>query len=160
MLSVILLAVGKLKEPFYLEAVREYEKRLSGYCRFTLRELPEQRLPDDPSEGELRQALEKEAQAVREQIPKGAWVCVFTPEGRELSSPEFAKRMEKVKLMGKSTACFVIGSSFGMAESLKQEADFRLSLGKMVFPHHLFRVMALEQLYRAETIQAGTRYHK
>ena len=160
MLSVILLAVGKLKEPFYLEAVREYEKRLSGYCRFTLRELPEQRLPDDPSEGELRQALEKEAQAVREQIPKGAWVCVFTPEGRELSSPEFAKRMEQVKLMGKSTACFVIGSSFGMAESLKQEADFRLSLGKMVFPHHLFRVMALEQLYRAETIQAGTRYHK
>ncbi len=160
MFSVTLLTVGKLKEKFYLEAVKEYEKRLRGYCQFSLLELPEQRLPENPAPGDIARALQKEAEAVREKIPKGAWLCVFTPEGKALSSEELAETMKQVKLSGKSTACFVIGSSFGMDESLKKQADFRLSFSKMTFPHHLFRVMALEQLYRAECIQAGSPYHK
>ena len=160
MFSVTLLTVGKLKEKFYLEAAKEYEKRLKGYCQFQLVELPEQRLPEDPTPGEIEKALEKEAEEIRRRIPKGAWFCVFTPEGRELSSEQLAQTMAGVKTAGKSSACFLIGSSFGMAPGLKEQADFRLSMGKMTFPHHLARVMVLEQLYRAEAIQAGSRYHK
>ena len=160
MFSVTLLTVGKLKEKFYLDAVKEYEKRLKGYCQFQLLELPEERLPETPSDGDLRRALQKEAEEVRKRIPKGAWFCVFTPEGKHLSSEELSATLQEVKLSGKSAACFLIGSSFGMAEELKKEADFRLSMSKMTFPHHLARVMVLEQLYRAEAIAAGSRYHK
>ena len=160
MFSITLLAVGKLKEKFYLDAVQEYEKRLSGCCQFSIKELPEVRLSETPNRGEIEKALQKEAEEVRRHIPKGAWLCVFTPEGKLLSSEELASAMEKVKLSGKSSACFVIGSSFGMDESLKTMADLRLSFSKMTFPHHLFRVMALEQLYRAEAIQKGSPYHK
>jgi len=160
MFSVTLLTVGKLKEKFYLDAVKEYEKRLKGYCQFQLLELTEQRLPEDPTPGEISRALEKEAEEIFGRIPKGAWFCVFTPEGKNLSSPELADLLRDVKNSGKSSVCFLIGSSFGMSERVKKQADFRLSMGKMTFPHHLFRVMALEQIYRAEAIQAGSRYHK
>lgn len=160
MFDITLLVVGKLKEKFYLSACEEYAKRLGAYCRFTLTELPEMRLPDDPSPAEIRAGLEKEADAVIAKIPKGAWLCVFTPEGKMLSSEEFAQKLAEVKLAGKSSACFLIGSSFGIAPRVKQMADFRLSMSAMTFPHHLARVMVLEQLYRAEAIQAGSKYHK
>ncbi len=160
MFEITLLTVGKLKEPFYLSAAAEYEKRLKSYCKFRLLELPECRLPEDPSPAEIRAGLQKEAEAIRGRIPKGAWFCVLTPEGKELSSPQLAEQLKKVKLSGKSAACFLIGSSFGMDESLKAQADLKLSMGPMTFPHHLARIMVLEQLYRAETIQAGTKYHK
>jgi len=160
MFSVTLLTVGKLKEKFYLEATKEYEKRLQGYCRFSLVELPEQRLPEDPSPAQIQQALRKEAEEIRKKIPKGAWFCVFTPEGKNISSEELADTIKNVKVSGRSSAVFLIGSSFGMDESLKKQADFKLSMGKMTFPHHLARVMVMEQLYRAEAIQAGSPYHK
>ena len=160
MLSVHLICVGKLKEKFYLEACGEYLKRLGGYCRFTLLELPEVRLPEDPSPAEITAGLEKEAELIFSKIPKGAWFCVFTPEGKELSSESFAGKLADVKNSGKSSACFLIGSSFGMAPRVKQKADFKLSMGPMTFPHHLARIMVLEQLYRAEAIQAGSKYHK
>ena len=160
MFSITLIAMGKLKEKFYLSAAAEYEKRLSGYCEFKLLELPEVRLPDNPSTAEIQAGLEKEAELIFAKIPKGAWFCVFTPEGKELSSEKFAEKLKDVKLSGKSSACFLIGSSFGMAPKVKERADFRLSMGPMTFPHHLARIMVLEQLYRAEAIQAGSKYHK
>lgn len=160
MFEVTLITMGKLKEKFYISAAVEYAKRLSGYCRFSLLELPEYRLPEDPSPAEIAAGLEKEAEDILSRIPKGAWFCVFTPEGKELSSEAFAKKMGDVKLSGKSSACFLIGSSFGLAPRVKEKADFRLSMGPMTFPHHLARIMVLEQLYRAEAIQAGSRYHK
>lgn len=160
MFEITLITMGKLKEKFYLSAAAEYEKRLSGYCQFKLLELPEFRLPDAPSPAEVAAGLEKEADLIFSKIPKGAWFCVFTPEGKELSSESFADKLKEVKLSGKSTACFLIGSSFGMAPRLKARADFRLSMGPMTFPHHLARIMVLEQLYRAEAIQAGSKYHK
>ena len=145
---------------FYISAAQEYAKRLSGYCRFTLLELTEYRLPENPSPSEIQAGLEKEAEEIFSRIPKGAWFCVFTPEGKELSSEAFAEKLSSVKLSGKSSACFLIGSSFGMAPRVKEKADFKLSMGPMTFPHHLARIMVLEQLYRAEAIQAGSRYHK
>ena len=160
MFDITLIAMGKLKEKFYLTAAAEYAKRLSGYCRFTLLELPETRLPEDPSPAEIAAGLEKEADLIFSKIPKGAWFCVFTPEGKTLSSEDFAQTLKAVKNSGKSSACFLIGSSFGMAPRVKQRADFRLSMGPMTFPHHLARIMVLEQLYRAEAIQAGSKYHK
>ena len=160
MFEITLIAMGKLKESFYLSAASEYTKRLGGYCRFRLLELPEAKLPDDPSPGDIAAGLEKEADAILSKIPRGAWLCIFTPEGKELSSEEFAQRLRTVKNSGKSSACFLIGSSFGIAPRIKAQADFRLSMGRMTYPHHLARIMVLEQLYRAEAIQAGSKYHK
>lgn len=160
MFDITLITVGKMKEKFYLSAASEYEKRLGAYCRFRLLELPEVRLPENPSPAEVSAGLEKEAEQILSKLPKGAWFCVFTPEGKELSSETFASKLKEVKLSGKSSACFLIGSSFGMAPRVKELADFRLSMGPMTFPHHLARIMVLEQLYRAEAIQAGSKYHK
>ena len=146
MARTMVICVGKLKEPFFLMAVREYQKRLSAFGELTVLELPEQKLPENPSQGEIDAALAKEAEAVREKIPRGAHVI--------------ACNLESVRLSGKSTLCFLVGSSFGMDQELKRHADLRLSFSKMTFPHHLFRVMLLEQIYRAESISAGKRYHK
>lgn len=160
MFAITVIAVGRLKEPFYRAACAEYEKRLKGLCEFRLVELPESRLKEKPSESEIRAGLKKEAAAVRERIPKGAWFCVLTPEGTQKSSEELAQTLLAHRSGGRSSACFLIGSSFGVDAELKRAADDRLSLSKMTFPHHLFRVMLLEQLYRAESIGAGMKYHK
>ncbi len=158
--DITLLCMGKLKEKFYISAAEEYAKRLQAYCRFTLLELPEVRLPENPSPAEISAGLEKEADVIFSKIPKGAWLCVLTPEGKLLSSEALAEKTATAKLQGKSSLCFLIGSSFGMSPRVKAAADFKLSMSSMTFPHHLARVMVLEQLYRAESIQAGSKYHK
>ena len=160
MFDITLICMGKLKEKFYLAATAEYEKRLKGYCNFHLIELPEVRLPDDPSPAEISAGLEKEAETIIAKISKGSWFCIFTPEGKLLSSEDMARKIKDVKLSGKSSACFLIGSSFGIAPRIKKMSDFQLSMSPMTFPHHLARIMVLEQLYRAEAIQAGSKYHK
>lgn len=160
MFDITLLAVGKLKEKFYLDAVSEYAKRLKVYCHLQIIELPEFRLPDAPSSSEIIAGLNKEAEMIITKIPKNTWFCVLTPEGKQLSSEALADKMAEIKLSGKSSACFLIGSSFGIAQRIKDLADFKLSMSSMVFPHHLARVMVLEQIYRSESIQAGSKYHK
>ena len=160
MFEITLICMGKLKEAFYTSAAAEYEKRMKGFCTFRLLELPEVRLPDNPSSAQISAGLEKEAEVILSRIPKGAWFCTLTPEGKTLSSEALAEKLRNVKLSGKSSACFLIGSSFGIAQRVKDAADFKLSMSPMTFPHHLARIMVLEQLYRAESIQAGTKYHK
>ncbi len=158
--DITLLCLGKLKEKFYISAAAEYAKRLGAYGKFSLVEIPEVRLPEDPSPAEIAAGLEKEAEVIFSKVPKGAWLCVLTPEGKLLSSEALADKMAQVKLSGKSSLCFLIGSSFGMSPRVKAAADFRLSMSPMTFPHHLARIMVLEQIYRAEAIQAGSKYHK
>ena len=160
MFDITLITVGKLKEKFYIAAADEYVKRLKGYCQFRIVELPETRLPETPSGAEISAGLDKEALQILNSIPKNAWFCILTPEGKLLSSEELAKKMHDIKLSGKSSACFLIGSSFGIAPQVKDKADFKLSMSPMTFPHHLARIMVLEQIYRAEAIQAGSKYHK
>ncbi len=160
MFDITLICMGKLKEKFYIQAAQEYEKRLGAYCRFRLLELPEYKLPDEPSPAQIAAGLDKEAEQILSKIQKGAWLCIWTPEGKMVSSEELAEQMKDVKLSGKSSACFLIGSSFGISPKIKQIADCKLSMSKMTFPHHLARIMVLEQLYRAEAIQAGSKYHK
>ncbi len=160
MFQITLIAMGKLKEKFYLSAAAEYEKRLKGYCEFKIMELPEIRLPEDPAPAQIAAGLDKEAESIIAKIPKGAWLCILTPEGKLLSSEALADKLRDIKLSGKSSACFLIGSSFGISPRIKEIADFKLSMSPMTFPHHLARIMVLEQLYRAESIQAGSKYHK
>ena len=160
MFDITLIVMGKLKEKFYISAAAEYEKRMKAYASFKIVELPEFRLPENPSPAEIQNGLEKEAEQILAKIPKGAWFCVLTPEGKLLSSEALADKMADVKNSGKSSACFLIGSSFGMAQRIKDKADFKLSMSPMTFPHHLARIMVLEQLYRSESIQAGSKYHK
>ncbi len=160
MQHVTVLCVGKLKEKFYADAAAEYVKRLQRYCKLELIELPEQRLPDAPSPAEVRQALAAEGNAIREKLPKGGAVVAMCIEGQTCSSEELSKRLAAFALEGKSRVTFLIGGSFGLDETLKKEADWRLSMSPMTFPHHLARVMLLEQLYRACQIAEGTKYHK
>lgn len=160
MQKVTILCVGKLKEKFYMDAVAEYQKRLSRFCKLDLMELPESRLSDSPSQGEIDQALSQEAEAIRGKLPKGAALIALCIEGKELSSPQLAEKLEEFALGGTSHLCFLIGGSVGLSPALKQAADFRLSMSPMTFPHHLARVMLLEQIYRAYQINAGTKYHK
>jgi len=160
MVEITLITMGKLKEKFYISAAAEYEKRMKGYCQFKLLELPEVRLPENPSLSQINAGLEKEAELIFSKIPKGSWFCVLTPEGKMLSSESLASKLKEIKTSGKSSACFLIGSSFGIAEKVKEHADFKLSMSPMTFPHHLARIMVLEQIYRAEAIQAGSKYHK
>ncbi len=160
MFEITLIAMGKLKEKFYLSAAEEYTKRLKGYCHFQILELPEYRLPDNPSPAEIAAGLDKEAELILAKIPKNAWFCVLTPEGKLQSSEALADTLKQVKLSGRSSACFLIGSSFGIAPQVKNRADCKLSMSPMTFPHHLARIMVLEQLYRAEAIQASSKYHK
>jgi 23S rRNA (pseudouridine1915-N3)-methyltransferase len=155
-----LITLGKLKEPFYRSAVAEYEKRMKAYGGITILELPEVRLPENPSQAQIAAALKKEAETVRAKLPKNCWLCVLTPEGKLISSEELAKKLSSVRTGGKSELVFLIGSSFGLDPELKAQGDFRLSMSPMTFPHHLARVMVLEQLYRAESILAGSKYHK
>ena len=160
MLSVSFLCVGKMKEPHYIAAFEEYRKRLGAYCRVALTEIAEQRLPEDPSPALLAAALEKEADEIEKAIPAGAYVVALCVEGRQMSSPDFAKKLAEVQNAGRSRVCFLVGGSCGLAERVKARADLRLSLSEMTFPHHLFRVMLAEQLYRALNIAAGGKYHK
>ena len=160
MQRVSILCVGKMKERFYMEASAEYEKRLSRFCKLEIVELPEERLPENPSPAQIEAALAKEAAAVQSRLPSAAFLIAMCVEGRERSSEELAALLAQSANQGESHIVFLIGSSFGMHPSLKQLAQVRLSMSPMTFPHHLLRVMLLEQIYRAYQISAGSRYHK
>ena len=160
MQRVTVLCVGKLKEKFYIDAAAEYVKRLQRHCKLELIELPEQRLPDDPSPAEIQKALRAEGDAIREKLPKGGAVIALCIEGKPCSSQELSRRMADFGVQGKTQLTFLIGGSVGLDEDLKRQADWRLSMSPMTFPHHMARIMLLEQIYRAYQIAGGTKYHK
>ena len=159
MMNLSILCVGKLKEKFYADAVAEYQKRLSAYCRLNIVELPEEKLPQDPSQAQIDAALKKEAAAIRSKLPPRARTVALCIEGSLLSSEELARRMQTWEIGPTNQLCFLIGSSYGLDEELKGEAQVRLSMSPMTFPHHLARVMLLEQVYRAFKINEGGKYH-
>lgn len=160
MQKITVLCVGKLKERFYQEAAAEYVKRLGRHCKLDVVELPESRLPEDPSPREIQRALAAEAAAIREKLPRGGAVIALCIEGKPCSSVELSRRMQELAVSGKSQLTFLIGGSVGLSENLKRQADWRLSMSPMTFPHHLARIMLLEQIYRACQIATGTKYHK
>ena len=160
MQNVTVLCVGKLKEKFYADACAEYQKRLTRCCKLSLIELSEERLPENPSAAQIEAALEREAAAIEERLPRGGMLVALCVEGEALSSEQLAETLARRALSGARQVTFVIGGSFGLAGRIKRAAELRLSMSAMTFPHHLARVMLLEQLYRAYQIQNKTRYHK
>ena len=159
-MNVQIICVGKMKEKFYMDAAAEYVKRLTPFCRLDIVELPEEKLPANPSPALIEAALKKEAAAIRAKLPPRARTVALCIEGQLLSSQDLAKRLQAWETGPSNQLCFLIGSSFGLDESLKSEAQIRLSMSPMTFPHHLARVMLLEQVYRAFQINAGSPYHK
>ena len=153
-----LLTVGKQKEPHLTSAQEVYQKRLTPFCKFEFTQLPAVRLSDKPSQKEIDAALEQEAAVIRKAC-KGTMIpmCI---EGKQLSSEAFSRLITEEIPMQSSAITFVIGSSFGLAESLKSEARLRLSMSAMTFPHALASVMLMEQIYRAYQIQKNSGYHK
>ncbi|MDE6732610.1 MAG: 23S rRNA (pseudouridine(1915)-N(3))-methyltransferase RlmH [Oscillospiraceae bacterium] len=159
MMNVNFIVMGKLKESFYREACAEYQKRLGAFAKVTVKEPPPEELPQSPSPAQIEKALEKEAALIGEQIKSGYKIALCV-EGKALSSEELAKKLGVLGTSGVSTVSFIVGSSFGLSETLKRECDFRLSMSPMTFPHALARVMLFEQVYRAFSILNNSKYHK
>ncbi len=160
MWRVTLLCVGKLKEAYWRDACAEYEKRLGAFCKLTIVEVAEERLPDEPNATQIYAALEAEGKRLLAQWPRdsvGAALCI---EGKELDSPALSRRIDAWALEGMSHLTLVIGGSYGLSEEVKRQAALRLSMSPMTFPHQLARVMVLEQLYRAFQISINGKYHK
>ena len=160
MLNIKLICVGRLREKFYIEAFNEYARRLGAYCKFECVELNEIKLGDNPSDKEIANALQKESADIEKAIPKDAYVIAMCVGAKQLKSEQLAEKISGLALSGRGKLCFIIGGSFGMAESVKQRADMRLGMSEMTFPHHLARVMLAEQIYRSFKINEGARYHK
>ena len=159
MIKCKLIVLGSLKEKYLKEACKEYEKRLSRYCNLEICEIEPVRLSDKPSESEIEAALKREAELITKKIPQNFNVVSLCVEGKSLSSDNFAEKINEDMSVGKNL-CFIIGSSYGLSKEIKSLSDMRLSLSEMTFPHQLFRVMLLEQIYRAFKINEGSTYHK
>ena len=161
MLTINLITVGKLKEKYLKDAVAEYAKRLSAFCKFNIIELSEKRLSENPSQKEIENALTCEGKTMLPYIEgKSTYNFAMCIEGKLIASDEFAEKFNSIAISGKSTINFIIGSSFGISEDIKKRADFKLSMSKMTFPHQLARVMLSEQIYRAFQILNHSKYHK
>ena len=160
MLNINIICLGRLKEDYLRAACKEYEKRLGTMCKLTIAELEPIALPQNPSDKQIENALSKEAEMIEGKMLKNAVTYAMCIEGKQRSSEELAQEFSDIAVGGRSAVNFIIGSSFGLAPEIKAKADYRLSMSKMTFPHQLARVMLLEQIYRAHSINAGSKYHK
>lgn len=158
-MKITVIALASLKEKYLKEAADEYIKRLGAFCNLKIIELDPVRLPEKPSYAEISAALSREAELIAKKIPAGDFVVPLCIEGKQFSSEEFAEMLEEKVNIGRGVT-FIIGSSCGLSDDIKRRADLKLSFSKMTFPHKLFRVMLLEQLYRAFKICSGGAYHK
>ena len=160
MVSVNLICVGKMKEKFLKDACVEYAKRLNAFSKLSVIELDEFRLPENPSDSQIESALSDEARRISTKIDSDSFVVAMCIEGKTMSSEKLAEKMAETINFGSGKFTFIIGGSCGLADEIKQRADLKLSMSPMTFPHHLARVMLLEQIYRAFKINEGSSYHK
>jgi len=160
MLNIKIICVGKLKEKFYLDASAEYKKRLSAYCKLEIDELPEEKRVGIASQNGTLSAQLREAEAIKSRIPVGSKIISMCIEGKKYSSEGMSRLLDDMALSGASKICFIIGGSDGLHNSIKEMSDVRLSMSDMTFPHHLARIMLLEQIYRSFKISEGGKYHK
>ena len=159
-MKITILCVGKIKEKFYRDAIAEYEKRLSRYCKLEIIEVADEKTPDNASELVEQQIKEKEAERIEKYLKDGAFICALAIDGKQLDSVELSEKIEQLGTSGTSHIIFLIGGSLGMSEALLKRADMKLSFSKMTFPHQLMRVNLLEQVYRAYRIMNHEPYHK
>ena len=160
MQKIDIICFGKLREAFWREAVAEYCKRLSAFCKLNIIELNEEMLSSSPSDKEILHALDAEAVMAQKYITDKSYVIALCVEGRQMSSEALSKKLEDIAVNGAGDVVFVIGSSYGLSDKIKKRANYKLSFSEFTFPHQLMRVLLTEQLYRAYTIQKGTKYHK
>lgn len=159
-MNIILITVGKIKEKFYVQAIEEYAKRLSRYCNLTIIEVPDEKAPENLSQADMRIIIEKEGKKIISKIPATAIVITLEIEGKQMTSVDFSKEIGDFALKGQSQLCFIIGGSLGLSEEIKKISQLKLSFSKMTFPHQLFRIMLLEQIYRSFRILKNEPYHK
>lgn len=159
MISVTVIAVGKLKESYLRDGCNEYIKRLGAYSKINIVEIDEEKICDNPSQNQIDSVIKKEGERIIKKIPKNSAVIPLCIEGKEYSSPEFSSLIERISLEN-SSICFVIGGSFGLSEDVKKLGNTKLSFGKMTLPHQLARMVLLEQVYRAFSISNNSKYHK
>lgn len=159
-MQINIIYVGNIKDKFLADAVAEYEKRLGAYCKVQNIELKESRVPENASDAEIAAAIVEEGKRILAALPKKSYKIALAVEGKELSSPDFARQLEKAKDAGNAQITFIIGGAFGMAEEVKAACDLRLSVSKMTFTHRMMRFILLEQVYRAFNILSGGKYHK
>ncbi len=157
MIKIKLVCVGKIKENYFLDAVKEYEKRLSRFCQFQIKEIKEENFNDNPTESQIKSIIKKEGENILREI-RGEGILLDI-QGKEYSSVEFSNFL-KSNIDKGAEITFIIGGSYGVSEEVKLKATSRISFSKMTFPHTMFRVMLLEQTYRAFTIINGAKYHK
>ncbi|MCI9060377.1 MAG: 23S rRNA (pseudouridine(1915)-N(3))-methyltransferase RlmH [Lachnospiraceae bacterium] len=159
-MKITILAVGKIKEKFYRQAIEEFEKRLSRYCKLEIVEVADEKTPDHASEAEELLIKEKEGQRLLKHVRDDAWICALAINGKMLDSVELSEKIESLGVSGTSHIIFVIGGSLGLAEQVLKRTDYLLSFSKMTFPHQLMRVILLEQIYRSCRILSKQPYHK
>ena len=160
MLNIKIIAIGDLKEKYLRDACEEYKKRLGAWAKVEEIVLKEEKLPDNPTDAQIKAGLVAEEKKILEKISQKAYVIAMCVEGKQLSSEEYAKKIEEITNCGYSEIVLIIGSSFGMTDTVKNRADFKLSISKLTFPHQLLRVILYEATYRALSIVKGTKYHK
>ncbi|MBO4385147.1 MAG: 23S rRNA (pseudouridine(1915)-N(3))-methyltransferase RlmH [Clostridia bacterium] len=159
-MKIRVIAVGRLKEKFYTDAVNEFSKRLSRFAEVEITEVADEKVPADPSEPEIERVKELECQRLAARLSPADFVIALDPRGKQLSSDEFSGKLSGLMLEGKSRIAFVIGGSHGLTEGIRKSADMTLGFSKMTFSHQVFRVMLMEQIYRAFKIMSGEPYHK
>ena len=159
-MNITLYTVGKIKENFYRQAVAEYEKRLSRYCKLKIVEVADEKTPDKASETEELQIKAKEGERLLKQIKEGTFLIALAIDGKKMDSVKFSEKIGQIGLHGTSEIGFVIGGSLGLSDKILKRADMHLSFSDMTFPHQLMRVILLEQIYRAYRILSNEPYHK
>lgn len=159
-MKITIISVGKIKEKFFTEAMKEYTKRLSKYCKLNEEVIPDERADENYSQAEIEQVKIKEGQKILNKIPKNSYIIVLDINGTQLSSEQLAQKINILGIEGISDITFIIGGSNGLWEEVISIANFKLSFSKMTFPHQLFKVILLEQIYRAFKINSGEAYHK
>ena len=159
-MKITVLGVGKVKEKFFTDAIKEYSKRLSRYCKLEIVEVADEKTPDGASELVVSQIKEKEAERMEKYLPDSAYVIALAIEGKKLTSEKLAEKIDSLGISGTSHLVFLIGGSLGMSDRLLKRADYLLSFSDMTFPHQLMRVILLEQVYRSYRIIHGEPYHK
>lgn len=160
MLTIKILCVGNLKENYLKESFLEYQKRLSSFCRFEVKEISEYKVSSNPTESEINLAINSEGEKLLSCLSKSTYVISLCVEGKEFSSKDLSHHIQNLAINGKSTIIFIIGGSFGLSQKVKNRSDLKFSMSKLTFPHQLARVMLAEQIYRAFQISSGGKYHK
>lgn len=159
-MKIKVVTVGKLKEKYLKDGIAEYSKRISRFAKFEMIELSDEKTPDKASESENQKILETEGQRILSKIADRDFVIVLAIEGKTFFSEEFSKQLEETSIKGFSTLTFIIGGSLGLSSSVKNRANLSVSFGRLTLPHQLMRLVLVEQIYRAFTIQQGFPYHK